>query len=323
MNQYPDVSLVIPVFNEGQSIKELIDSIRAQSFQPAEVILVDGGSTDDTIEQIRQLTAKDQYFQVVEAGRAMPGKGRNIGAAKASFEWIAFTDAGIKLQQDWLENLIKKAAENPQASIIYGNYAPLVNTFFEKCATITYVSPALPGKIRGKFIASSLVKKTAWKETGGFPDWRAAEDLVFMEKAEQLGFKTAEAPEAMVCWQLRPDLRSTYQRFELYSKYNVWAGRQAFWHYGVARQYAFLLLPLLLGIFHSGYWFLLIPAWMLARTAKRILLHRHEFGWKPLFNPALFFMVTLITWVIDAATFSGWLKALFHKNGLQTSVSNA
>jgi GT2 family glycosyltransferase len=241
----------------------------------------------------------------------------------ASSEWIAFTDAGIRLQKDWLQNMVLKAGENGGADIVYGDYSPQLNSFFDKCASITYVAPLQKNKIRSTFIASSLLKKKVWETVGGFPDWRATEDIVFMENAAKAGFRIAEAPAAMVYWQLRPGLSSTFKRFDLYSKYNVWAGRQAYWHYGVARQYAIMLIPVLLGIFHSWYWFLILPLWMMARTAKRIVLHRHEFGWKTLFNPAVFFMVMLISLVIDAATFTGWIKAVMNKNGLKTTVSNA
>ena len=101
--------------------------------------------------------------------------------------------------------------------------------------------------------------------------------------------------------------------FDLYSKYNVWAGRQAFWHYGVARQYAVILFFIVLAVFHSWYWLLGVPLWIGARVAKRILSHRFEFGLQPLFNPAAFFLIAIITLVIDAATFAGWIKAVLHK----------
>lgn len=307
------LTLVIPLKNEAGSVTALIESVRQQLHQPDSIILVDGGSTDETVQLIRRATANDSRFKVIEAGPAMPGKGRNIGAANASTPWIAFTDAGIRLERDWLQGLVTKADENPGAAIVYGNYAPVIHGFFDKCAAMAYVAPKIPGKIRGKFIASSLYKKEVWEKAGGFPEWRAAEDLIFMENAEKLGRQFVTAPEAMVNWELRPDLASTFKRFDLYSKYNVWAGRQAFWHYGVARQYALVLVSLAAAIFHNWYWLLLIPTWLVARAAKRILLHRHEFGWQQLLNPAVIICVIAITITIDIATFSGWIKALISR----------
>lgn len=307
------ISLVIPVFNESKTIAELISTIKAQSLQPDRVIFVDGGSVDNTVQLLKELTFNDSHFFIIEVKRALPGEGRNIGAANAKNEWIAFTDAGIKLDNKWLEYLVKRSEEQPGAAIIYGNYAPQVNNFFDKCSTIAYVPPAKESAIRGKSIVSCLLKKEVWENAGGFPPWRATEDLVFMEKAEALDYNIAMSPEAVAWWKLQPAIDSVFKKFDLYSKWNVWAGRQAYWHYGIARQYILMLIPLLLSIFHSWYWLLAIPLWILARVAKRIILHRYEFGLKNLFNPAVVCMVALITLVIDAATFSGWIKAIISK----------
>lgn len=141
-----------------------------------------------------------------------------------------------------------------------------------------------------------------------------------MEKAEALGYATTTAPGALASWELRQDIASTFKKFDLYSRYNVWAGRQVYWHYGVARQYAVVLAVTALGIFHHWLWLLLLPVWLLARAAKRVYLHRYQFGLAILFNPAVMGMVILLTLVIDTATFTGWIKAIFSKPSL-TSTS--
>ena len=307
------LALIIPLKNEEASIDSLIASIRNQSLQPAEIILVDGGSTDHTLLRLRDLFTGDPQGRIIEAGAAMPGKGRNIGAQATQCEWIAYTDGGIRLDKFWLENLVTKALDDPAIDIVYGNFSPEINSFFAKCATIAYVPPALPGAIRSNFIASSLLKKAVWERVGGFPDWRAAEDLIFMENVKKSGAISTTAPDALVYWQLRPGIISTFRRFDLYSKYNVWAGRQAYWHYGVVRQYLVVAIAILLAIFHSSYWLLALPLWMAVRVFKRLIAHRHEFGLSTLLNPALWFMVMVILLVIDFATLSGWIKAIFKK----------
>jgi len=303
------VSLVIPVYNETDTIEALFKSIVRQSFLPAEVIIVDAGSTDDTVSKAKKLIASENIFSIIEAGRAMPGEARNFGAAHSINEWIAFTDAGILLNPDWLENLVKKIVENPKATIVYGNYSPQIHSLFDKCATMAFVPPLQEKKIRGKSIVSCLLKKEIWTEAGGFPAWRAAEDLIFMEKAEAVSNLVTTAPDAMAMWELPPGFRATYRKFKLYSTHNVWAGRQAHWHYGVARQYAFLLIPVSLAIFQSAYWLILIPVWIAARTFKRMIVHRYQFGSKIFINPLIFLTVMMIILTIDTATFTGWINA--------------
>ncbi|MBL0272555.1 MAG: glycosyltransferase [Chitinophagaceae bacterium] len=176
------ISLVIPIFNESKTIAELVSTIGSQVYQPEEVILVDGGSTDNTLQILNEMTINKQKLRIISVKKAMPGEGRNIGSAQAACEWIAYTDAGIKLDQHWLEQLVKRIEEIPEADIIYGNFSPQISSFFDKCAAISYVPALLPGRIRTKSIASCLLKKEVWEKTGGFPDWRATEDLVFIEK---------------------------------------------------------------------------------------------------------------------------------------------
>lgn len=308
-----NLALIIPLKNEEASIDSLIASIRNQSLQPSEIILVDGGSTDQTLTRLRKLFTGDAHAKIIEAGPAMPGKGRNIGAASTECEWIAYTDGGIRLDKFWLEKLVTKAMDDPATGIVYGNFSPETHSFFAKCAAIAYVPPARPGSIRANFIASCLLKKDVWMKAGGFPDWRAAEDLIFMENVKKSGAVSATAPDALVYWQLRPDIISTFKRFDLYSKYNVWAGRQAFWHYGVARQYLVAAVAALLAIFYSPFWLLALPLWMAVRVFKRVIAHRHEFKGSTLLNPGLWLMVMVILLTIDLATFTGWLKAIFKK----------
>lgn len=308
------VSLVIPIKNESDSLAQLIGSIERQTFQPDEIILVDGGSTDDTVKIAEQFCAENSKIKLVKQRESSPGKGRNIGIETARNEWIALTDAGIELENDWLEKLVEKVLEKPETEIVYGNYAPKLNSFFEKIATLAYVPPQNENLIRGITIASYLMKKEVWEKVGGFPDLRAAEDLIFMELAEKEGFKSVFAPDAMVYWQLRPNLVSTFQKFVLYSKHNVWAGRAWDWHYGVAKQYLLVLPFVILAIFHSLFWLFGIAAWLAARTAKRILLHRYEFGLNALFNPLIFCGVALLVLTIDTATFIGWAQAVLNKN---------
>jgi succinoglycan biosynthesis protein ExoA len=306
------VSLVIPVYNESKTVSSLIETIKAQSLQPDKIIFVDGGSTDNTAKAIKELVDNDSNYQIIDAGRAMPGKGRNIGTNAVTTEWVAYTDAGITLHTDWLKELVNAARSNEEVAIVYGNYSPDIKSVFEQAATFAYVPPMYPGAIRGKSIASCLIKKKVWEVAGGFPDFRAAEDLIFMERAEQAGFKIATAPAAIMYWQLRPDWGSTFKKFVLYSKHNVWAGKQKDWHYGVLRQYLLLLPFLILGFFHTPVWFTGILVWLLARTLKRMLPHRFEFGIKKIINPLYFFTTLFVILLVDTATFTGWGKSFIY-----------
>lgn len=317
-----EVSVVIPVRNERESLAKLIDSLKAQTFPPAEIVIVDGGSTDETVALAHKLTDSDDRFRIIEGEEATPGRGRNIGIASARFDWIALCDAGSQVEPHWLEQLVAAVQRDPEVAFVYGNFETVVDSFFTRCATIAYIPPKQPrpgGLIRAPSIASSLLRRDAWRQVGGFPDLRAAEDLIFMESIEQHGFKTGWAPQATVWWNLQPTLARTYKRFAVYSRCNVWAGRQRFWHYGIARQYLLALGVVLLALVHSRWWLVVLGLGFGARIAKRIWGRRADLRPLSLLNPIQFAMVGIIMLTVDLATFVGWTQALLQRPAPVTS----
>lgn len=308
------VSLVIPLRNEEMSLPALISSINQQTVAPDEIILVDGGSTDATVTVAHQLIGSDPRFRILQAIEATPGKGRNMGIAAAQNEWIALTDAGIRLERDWLESLLKVVHCDPAVDVVYGNFEPVTNSFFDRCAALAYVPRKQRWKdhyVRGPFIASSLIRRSVWKTLDGFPDLRAAEDLIFMERIEAGDFNIQRAPAAAVWWSLQPDFRSTFKRFMLYSYWTARAGRQRKWQYGIARQYALGAVFVALALLHSPLWLLLPPLGFAVRVGKSIVQREEGRGVFWAMNPVQFLAVGAILLVIDAATFVGWGKALF------------
>ncbi len=312
------VSLVVPVRNEEGSLPALLDSIRRQTHRPVEVIIVDGGSTDGTLRVARALADTCEGLRVIEGVEATPGRGRNIGIGAARTPWVALTDAGISLEPAWLENLVRVARADEAVSVVYGNYEADVRSFLERCAALVYLPPKeerAGGRMRGPSIASALLKREVWEAVGGFPDLRAAEDLFFMEHVERLNFKIAYAPQATVWWRLQPTLRQTFRKFALYSRHNVWAGRQWDWHYGLARQYAVWLGFVALAVAHSSYWLAFPLAGLLLRAAKSIYVRREGRGWSWLLNPAQLAGVLCVMLAVDLGTFVGWAQAAWRPRG--------
>jgi glycosyltransferase involved in cell wall biosynthesis len=310
------ISLVIPVRNEAATISDLLTSIRSQTLRPSEIVLVDGGSVDNTIEILRQASQGDNSLYLLEVQSATPGRGRNIGIEAASNDWIALTDAGIRLESTWLEHLATEVERDPSVNLVFGAYEPQTETFFQQSAAAAFVAPKQlrpGGRMRGPFIASCLLHRSVWRAVGGFPDLRAAEDLIFIERCQPVA-KIAWAPNAVVTWQLPPTLKATFRRFALYSYHNVLAGRERYWHYGVARQYFVALIIVILAIVHNRVWLFALAFAAIARAAKAIWNYdeARRLGW--VFNPARLLVVGTILAAIDLATFVGWGRAIWHKS---------
>lgn len=93
----PDVSLIIPVYNNAPYLDESLSSARAQTGVSLEIILIDDGSTDDSLSLIKAHAAEDPRIVVIPQANQGVSAARNTGLDRASGKWIAFLDG-----DDWL-----------------------------------------------------------------------------------------------------------------------------------------------------------------------------------------------------------------------------
>jgi cellulose synthase/poly-beta-1,6-N-acetylglucosamine synthase-like glycosyltransferase len=237
---------------------------------------------------------------------------RNEGVAATNCEWVAFTDAGVVLHRDWLRELV--AAANDSADVVFGGMDPVCDSFFRQCAALAYVSPKDAHGIRGPFIASSLVRRSKFMSVGGFPPYRAAEDLVLVERLLAAGALVAYAPAAQVRWELAGSLARTFDRFTTYSYHNLLAARGHHWHMGVARLYGLLAVAVVVAfILGAGIlaW-LALPFFFVARALKAAWAKRRSFWFWP-YHPGRILGAACILIVIDAATATGLIRWLWTK----------
>ena len=303
------VSIVIPVRDEELTIRALLASLFDQTCPPDEVVITDGGSRDRTVEIIQEHTKKDTFIKLIRTNGTFPGEGRNLGVQAASHGVIAFTDAGIRLDKRWLQKLREPLEIDPSVDVVYGTYEPIMDSFFKECAALAYVPATTKrdeGRIRIPFIASSLMKRFVWEAVGGFPPFRAAEDLIFMEAIEKKKFKIAYMPEAVAYWQIPGDWTRTFWRFAKYSRHNLIAKRARYWHYGVARLYGAGAIFLALALVHSPAWALLPAVGLIGRTIRTAYRKRCAFAFRDVFRPKrLLYLLGLLV-VMDAATAWGF-----------------
>ncbi|MFA6142133.1 MAG: glycosyltransferase [Candidatus Omnitrophota bacterium] len=313
----PDrISLIIPVKNEEDSIAKLLDSVIGQSLTPDEVVITDGGSIDGTDEIIESYKRKGMPIQLIKANDSYPGKARNIAIKNAKYDMIAMTDAGIKLDKNWLKYLYRCVEEDNGVDVVYGNYEPVTDSFFKECLAVAFVpAPKLINgkKMRSHFIASSLMRKKVWESVGGFPDFRAAEDRIFMEKIKKGRFKTAYAPEATVLWDIPSNFSAVFKRFFLYSMHDIKAGRWRDWHQSVLVMYAFGLIIALLGVFNSPLWFILLLVGLASRALGLIFERRKDASLSDKLSIRGVTLVTAIMVWIDIAMFCGIVDYFKHK----------
>ena len=96
---YNKVSLILTVKNEEKSINILLESILSQNKMPNEIVIVDGGSIDKTIEIIKEYKDSLPIKLIQKKGINVP-RGRNIAIANSKYPIIAVTDGGCRLDQN-------------------------------------------------------------------------------------------------------------------------------------------------------------------------------------------------------------------------------
>ena len=312
------VSVIVPVRDEEESIRELLDSLLAQTLRPDEIVIVDGGSVDATPQIVEEYIHKGAPVRLIRASASLPGRGRNLGAAQASFEWLGFTDAGIRVANNWLEALTTKAKQDDSIDVVYGFFQPVTDTFFTECAAIAYVSPAVPHEgmlIRPRSIASALLRREAWQAVNGFPeDLRSGEDLDFMDRLEHEGYRSVFEPRAQVYWKLKPTLASTFKRFLIYSRNNIRAGRFREWQATILMRYAVLALLFVVALVLEPAWvWFVIALWLLMLVARAIVsIRRNRICYPASFlrNVLRGAMVMSVLAVLDAAAIIGSIQWL-------------
>ncbi|NOX62824.1 MAG: glycosyltransferase [Chloroflexi bacterium] len=219
-------------------MRKLLDSIVAQTLPPDEIVIVDGGSTDDTVEQIQNYANRLPLRLLIEPG-ANISRGRNAAIQAAKGDIIAITDAGVRLSPNWLDAITQPLRENGDVMAVSGFFSPDPESPFEVAMGATTL-PTLEDIDPGRFLPSSrsfAIRKEAWARVGGYPEWLDyCEDLIFDFELRDAYGPFAWAPEAIAHFRPRSSLSAFFKQYYRYSrgdgKADLWRKRHAI-RYGV------------------------------------------------------------------------------------------
>lgn len=299
-------------------MRVLLEALLAQTLPPSEIVITDGGSGDATPSIVEEYIRAGAPIKLIREKASLPGRARNVGVMQSRCNWIAFTDAGNRPEQQWLEALAQKANDGAVCDVVYGSYQPVIDSFFKECAAIAYVSAPVEteaGQMRSCSIVSALMRREVWSAVGGFPeDLRSAEDLLFMRKIEEANFQIVRASDAIVHWDIQPDLWGTFKRFVKYSRNNIRAGLWHEWQSAIFLRYGMTMLATM-PVFVVGARWLFVPLilWLGMITGRAVLaLRRNRLNYpaRHLRNFARLCLLVPILTVLDAAAFVGsvnWL----------------
>jgi glycosyltransferase involved in cell wall biosynthesis len=200
------ISLVCTLLNERAGIAELLASVDLQTLQPDEMVIVDAGSEDGTVDVVRDFAATRPWVRILVESGCTIARGRNLAIREARHDLIAMTDAGTRLDRRWLEELVLPLLRDPSADAVGGWTVMDPRTPFEQWVGILHHTPDSIDP--GKFLPSCrtlAIRRAVWEKLDGFPEWLSmvGEDTVFLENLKRAGFKLLLAPGAIVYWHPR------------------------------------------------------------------------------------------------------------------------
>ncbi len=270
------ISLIATVLNEGDNIRQLFESIKVQTRLPDEIVIVDGGSQDNTVAIIKSYATDLPLRLLVEPGCNI-SQGRNRAICAARGDIIAVTDAGLRLSETWLAEISAPLLRDADLTVVGGFFQADPQTAFEVALGATTL-PLEREIDSATFLPSSrsiAFRKAAAEKIGLYPEWLDfCEDLIFDLRLRRVGGAFAFAPAALVYFRPRRNLRQFYRQYYLYArgdgKAHLWPKR----HF--IRYFTYLvLLPAILlagALIQPLFWvlFLLGGAFYLYQPYRRL-----------------------------------------------------
>ncbi len=167
----PLISIIIPVYNSEKTIKETIESVLNQTFINLEVIIINDGSQDLSLNVISSI--QDPRIKVFSYRNAGVAVSRNRGIAKASGKFIAFIDADDLWTSDKLEAQLKALQSNPQAAVAYSwvDYINESGEFLHSGNYTTVNGNAYKQMLRENVLengSNPLIRREALQQVGDF-----------------------------------------------------------------------------------------------------------------------------------------------------------
>jgi glycosyltransferase involved in cell wall biosynthesis len=263
------ISLCITVLNEERVVGRLLESVLNQTRKSDEIIVVDGGSTDKTVEIIRRFQKKNKSLKLL-CERGSVAHGRNTAIEIAKNQIIAQIDAGCVAKGDWLEKLTAPFFQKA-VDLVAGFYEMKTKTSLQEAMCVFHGVP------QARFDPESFLpsarsvafRKQLWEEVGGYDEKlaKAGEDTLFFFKCVKTGARIVRVEQARVVWEEPAEftLIVSLKKFFAYAKGDAQAG--IWWH--PTQQLAshnirisLIFLRYLMGIILIKYATILLPAYL-------------------------------------------------------------
>ena len=173
------VSAVIPVFNGARFLRAAVESVLAQSVPPCELIVVDDGSTDDSLAQLRDLPRSGIPLRIVRQANSGQSAARNHAAGEAVGDYLAFLDQDDVWHPMHLEVMVAPLAVDPRVGWVYSDFdeidydGGLVTRAFLRAHGVRHPKHSLFDCVANDLMvlpSASVLRRAAFVDVGGFDE---------------------------------------------------------------------------------------------------------------------------------------------------------
>ncbi len=344
-NHPPDmISVVIPVYNGERTLGRTLQAIYASEYANFEVIVVDDGSTDRTVEIAHKYSCRVMKTQKKGSG---PANGRNVGADAALGKYILFTDDDVLVQPQTLSQIVSDFENDSSAAAVVGNLVEenSMKNFFSRFKNLhhRYYISIFPKYIHVTFTSITAIRKDIFQKANGFDttiDTPSVEDVEFGQRLTDLGYKILHDKTLTVVhekhYSMKSYFKNTLNRSYCYFKlFMINQGKRRLINEKKAVYFpwsaviSFMIGPiipalLLAGIlaFNKASFFLLLPASLLflfALLNKGFLLYLLKIrGF--FFSISSLFVVLADSWIISIGSSFALVDLILNKRKRWTVI---
>lgn len=232
------VSIVIPTLNRARYLDGCLAALADLDYPKDryEVVVVDGGSTDDTAKIAQQHKAKFLSFKFLIERKRGSSTARNLGFRNVQSEYVALTDDDALVGKDWLKNLVSRAAND---KVLVGKVVShLTGKVQYGCRRSTFIGGSVGLPLFLNRYANSgctcnmFVPKNVWLKLGGFDEELIAafDDSSFCLRALHNGYKVQFAEDAVVFHKrelTRPERFSLHIMYRTYGMLKIYSDSPA------------------------------------------------------------------------------------------------
>lgn len=215
-----EFSIIIPVYNRPDELRELLDSLCNQTAQTFEVIVVDDGSNLSSLKVCDAYRSRLplRYFHIQNCG---PGQARNYGCSRSRSDFFLFFDSDCSLPEHYIQTLRESIVSNPFDA--YGGPDRDMPSFSPLQRAISYsmTSAITTGGIRGGAISprnfhprsfNMGFSSQVYRATEGFSAMRFGEDIDLSIRIREAGFRSTLLRKCYVYHKRRTNFRSFFKQ---------------------------------------------------------------------------------------------------------------